>query len=272
MNSLTPVVPRWGVMLRGVALSSAIALAAPAALGQSATDEAAAAYEQGQRAFANGDFSAAAEFFETADRTQPAAQALIQAIRAHRGMRSPAHDARAATLALTLLRREAADPRITAYASRVVDDLSPQLARVTVQCNGCDLSLDAQTSGADVFAEPGPHTLTAAWGLRVTHRPLQLLAGSNNPIELTMPGERLPRPPSRRASPRPRRSTRRRGRRPSTPSARPPCEARSPPSSSARGASNSRCSPRRPTGSPRGSSSRAWSSPQASRACSSGAA
>lgn len=192
VNSLTPVVPRWGVMLRGVALSSAIALAAPAALGQSATDEAAAAYEQGQRAFANGDFSAAAEFFETADRTQPAAQALIQAIRAHRGMRSPSHDARAATLALTLLRREAADPRITAYASRVVDDLSPQLARVTVQCNGCDLSLDAQTSSADVFAEPGPHTLTAAWGLRVTHRPLQLLAGSNNPIELTMPGEAPP--------------------------------------------------------------------------------
>ncbi|MBK8695196.1 MAG: hypothetical protein IPN17_23700 [Deltaproteobacteria bacterium] len=174
-------------------------------------------------------------------------------------MRSPSHDARAATLALTLLRREAADPRITAYASRVVDDLSPQLARVTVQCNGCDLSLDAQTSSADVFAEPGPHTLTAAWGLRVTHRPLQLLAGSNNPIELTMPGETLAPPTAR-------------GRRPSTPSARPPCEARSPPSSSARGASNSRCSPRRPTGSPRGSSSRAWSSPQASRACSSGAA
>jgi len=199
VNTLTPVVPRWGVMLRGVALSSAIALASPSALGQSATEEAAAAYEQGQRAFANGDFSAAAEFFETADRTQPAAQALIQAIRAHRGVSSPSHDARAATLALTLLRREAADPRITAYASRVVDDLSPQLARVTVQCNGCDLSLDAQTSGADVFAEPGAHTLTAAWGLRVTHRPLQLLAGSNNTIELTMPGET---PPQAAAPPR----------------------------------------------------------------------
>ena len=195
VNSLTPVVPRWGVMLRGVALSSAIALSPGAALGQSATDEAAAAYEQGQRAFANGDFSAAAEFFETADRTQPAAQALIQAIRAHRGMRNPAHDARAATLALTLLRREAADPRIVAYANRVVADLSPQLARVTVQCNGCDLSLDAQSSGPDVYAEPGPHTLTAAWGLRVTHRPLQLLAGSDNPIELTMPGEAPPAAP-----------------------------------------------------------------------------
>jgi hypothetical protein len=181
-------------MLRGVALSSALALAPAPAGAQSNNDEAAAAYEQGQQAFSNGDFAAAAEFFETADRTQPAAQALIQAIRAHRGLRSPAHDARAATLALTLLRREAADPRITSYANRVVDDLSPNLARVTVQCSGCDLSLDARTCGADLFAEPGPHTLTAAWGLRVTHRPMQLLAGSNNPVELAMPGEAAPAP------------------------------------------------------------------------------
>lgn len=190
-------------MLRGVALSAAIVLGSAAAFGQAATDEAAAAYEQGQRAFANGDFNAAAEFFETADRTLPAAQALIQAIRAHRGARTPAHDARAATLALTLLRREAADPRITAYATRVVDDLSPQLARVTVQCNGCDLSLDAQSTGPDVFAEPGAHTLTAAWGMRVSHHPMQLLAGSNNPVELAVPGEAPPpaAPPVRIATP-----------------------------------------------------------------------
>ena len=57
--------------------------------------------------------------------------------------------------------------------------------------------------GADVFAEPGAHTLTAAWGLRVTHRPLELLAGSNNPVELTMPGEAPPAPvaPLRIATP-----------------------------------------------------------------------
>lgn len=191
---LTPVVPRWGVMLGGVALSSALAFAAPAARAQSATDEAAAAYEQGQRAFASGDFTAAAEFFETADRTQPAAQALVQAIRAHRGARAPAHDARAATLALLLLRREAGDPRVAAYARRVLDDLSPQLARLTVRCNGCDLSLDARSSGPDVYAEPGPHTLTAAWGLRVSHHPLDLLAGSDNPLELAAPGEAPPPP------------------------------------------------------------------------------
>ena len=188
-------------MLRGVALSSVIAFVSPAAFGQATSDEAAAAYEQGQRAFANGDFSGAAEFFETADRTLPAAQAIIQAIRAHRGMHSPAHDARAATLALTLLRRESNDPRITTYATRVVDDLSPQLARITVQCDGCDLSLDAQSSGRDVFAEPGPHSLTAAWGLRVAHRALELLAGSNNPIELVVPGETPSAPPTIIATP-----------------------------------------------------------------------
>jgi len=202
---LTPVVPRGGAMLRGVAFSCALALGSTTAFAQTSTDEAAAAYEQGQRAFTNGDFSAAAEFFETADRTSPAPQALIQAIRAHRGVHTPAHDARAATLALALQRREVSDPRITAYAARVIDELSPQLARVTVQCDGCDLSLDDRACRADLFTDPGAHTLTGAWGMRVTHRQLNLLAGSNNPIELTMPvdGLRAPAPPTPPVAPRP---------------------------------------------------------------------
>ncbi len=86
---LTPVVPRWGATLRGVAFSCALVFSPLTASAQTSTDDAAAAYEQGQRAFTNGDFSAAAEFFETADRTSPAPQALIQAIRAHRGVHTP---------------------------------------------------------------------------------------------------------------------------------------------------------------------------------------
>lgn len=199
---LTPVAPRGARTPRGVAFLCAL-LSAGAAGAQSNTDEAAAAYEQGQRAFSAGDFRAAAEFFETADRTSPAPQALIQAIRAHRGVHTPAHDARAATLALTLQRRAVSDPRITSYASRVVDELSPQLARLTVQCDGCDLSLDARTVGTDLFAEPGSHTLTGAWGMRVTHRDLQLLAGSNNPVELTMPVDALRPPPAPTPAPAP---------------------------------------------------------------------
>lgn len=202
---LTPVLPRRGAMLRRVAFSCALALAPATGFAQTATDEAAAAYEAGQRAFANGDFSAAAEFFETADRASPAPQAVIQAIRAHRGVHTPAHDARAATLALALQRREVNDARITAYAARVIDELSPLLARVTVQCDGCDLSLDDRACRPDFFAEPGAHTVTGAWGMRVTHRQLNLLAGSNNPVEITMPvdGLRAPAPPTPPVTPPP---------------------------------------------------------------------
>ncbi len=176
-------------MPRGRALVAALVgfLAARGLGAQSATDEAAAAYEQGERAFANGDFGAAADYFETADHTVPAPQSLIQAIRAHRGAHTPAHDARAASLALALLRRPNPDPRITAYANRIVDELQSQLARVTVRCDGCDLSMDARGSASDVFVEPGPHVLSAAWGMRVQRRELDLAAGSNNAFDLSPP-------------------------------------------------------------------------------------
>jgi hypothetical protein len=148
---------------------------------------AAAAYDQGQRAFEARDFNAAAEFFETANRALPSAQAVIQAIRAHRGATNASHDARAATLALSLLSRYPSDTRVTGYAYRVIDELSTRLGRLQVRCQGCDLSIDQQASEHSTFVEPGGHAVVASWGERVVNRQVNVAAGQTLPLEFEPP-------------------------------------------------------------------------------------
>lgn len=148
---------------------------------------AAAAYDQGTRAFAARDFNAAAEFFETANRSVPSAQAMIQAIRAHRGAETGAHDARAATLALELLSTYPSDTRVTGYAYRVIDDLSARLARVQVRCQGCDLSVDEQSAPHNAYFPPGTHAVVASWGTRVVRREITLSPGQTLPLEFEPP-------------------------------------------------------------------------------------
>lgn len=166
-----------------------------------ARSAAAAAYQQGVRAFETSDFGAAAEFFETADRTAPAAQAAIYAIRAHRGANNAVHNARAATIALELLSRYPSDTRVTGYAYRVVDDLSPNLARLQVHCQGCDLSLDDQSSAHEVFTNPGHHSLVAAWGSRVLRREVDTPMGQTTRLDLAPPLTEIVRPPSNPVAP-----------------------------------------------------------------------
>lgn len=168
----------------------ALAVGAYAGRAQAQGDNrsvAAAAYDQGTRAFAARDFNAAAEFFETANRSVPSAQAMIQAIRAHRGAEAAVHDARAATLALELLSTYPSDTRVTTYAYRVIDDLSPRLARVQVRCQGCDLSVDEQSTPHSAFFPPGTHAVVASWGTRVVRREVTLTPGQTLPLEFEPP-------------------------------------------------------------------------------------
>ncbi|MEZ4410886.1 MAG: hypothetical protein R3A52_31065 [Polyangiales bacterium] len=183
----------------------AVALAQPAPAPDAgptpeATRAAAAAYDSGTRAFNSGDYPAAADFFETADRTLPSAQAAIQAIRAHRGARTPSHDARAATLAQRLLSRYPTDTRVTGYAYRVIDELSPSVGRLQVRCGGCDLAVDEQTSEPDVYLPPGRHRVRAAWGERVATRFVDLAGGGNEVLTLEAPLTEIPLPPDPRDS------------------------------------------------------------------------
>ncbi len=169
---------------------------------------AAAAYDQGTRAFAARDFNAAAEFFETANRSVPSAQAMIQAIRAHRGAEASAHDARAATLALELLSTYPSETRVTGYAYRVIDDLSARLARVQVRCQGCDLSVDEQSAPHSAFFPPGTHVVVASWGTRVVRREVTLSPGQTLPLEFEPPltplvAPSVERPPATPVAPAP---------------------------------------------------------------------
>lgn len=148
---------------------------------------AAAAYDQGVRALAAGDFNSAAESFEAANRSVPSAQAVIQAIRAHRSAQTPPHLARAATLAVALLTSYPADTRITSYAYRIIDELSPALARVQVRCQGCDLSVDETAAPHNVFLPPGAHAVVASWGERVVRREIRVSPGQTLPVELSPP-------------------------------------------------------------------------------------
>lgn len=185
------LIPR--AALFALALVSASGVAAAQTDANRAT--AAAAYDQGQRAFEARDFNAAADFFETANRAAPSAQAVIQAIRAHRGAATPTHEARAATLALSLLSRYPTDTRITGYAYRVIDELTPRLGRVQVRCQGCDLSIDQQGSEYSVFVEPGGHDVVASWGERVVNRRIEVAAGQTLPLEFSPPISPIVLPP-----------------------------------------------------------------------------
>lgn len=163
------------------------ALSRPASAQTDARVVAAAAYDQGVRALAAGDFNSAAESFEAANRSVPSAQAVIQAIRSHRSAQTPAHLARAATLAIGLLTSYPADTRITSYAYRIIDELSPSLARVQVRCQGCDLSVDEGAAPHNVFLPPGAHAVVASWGERVVRQEIRVSAGQTVPLELSPP-------------------------------------------------------------------------------------
>lgn len=174
----------------------------PRTPAEQARHDAGAAYEQGDRAFAAHDYGAAAEFYETADRLVPSAAAGVNAVRAHRGCHTPAHNARAATLSLRLLTRYPGDTRVTAYAYRVTDDLAPTLARLQVRCQGCDLAVDQQSSDPNAYITPGHHVITGAWGTRVLARDVDATAGATVSVILEPPLTEVPStPPARGYAP-----------------------------------------------------------------------
>ncbi|MFO0630026.1 MAG: hypothetical protein U0325_30985 [Polyangiales bacterium] len=187
--------------MRRAALALALTLCAPAVLAQSTPDvaSAAAAFQEGQRAQLARDFARAAEMFELADGSAPSSAALRSAVRNHQ---AAGHNARAATLALRMQRRDANDPQSVALAAEVLAALSPRLARISLRCTpSCALVVDAGavSSGAaethDVFTDPGEHALEASWGPGRTRRtPVTGAAGAQVTLILDAPPEPPPAP------------------------------------------------------------------------------
>jgi tetratricopeptide (TPR) repeat protein len=143
-----------------VTLSSGLAASALAQTEAENRKAAAEAYDRGTAAFLAEDFAKAAQWFETAYRLAPAYQALLQAIRAHlKGGNEP----RAATLAVEINIRYAAETAAVEYASKTLAEIEPNYYRVEVSCDRCSLEVNGTLQEyTTFFLEPDmPHTLVA---------------------------------------------------------------------------------------------------------------
>jgi hypothetical protein len=123
---------------------------------------AAEAYDQGTSAYLSGDYVKAAEWFETANRLAPAAPALIQAARS---LQQAGQSARAATLALRLTTEYASEPAAVDFGEGMLQQLSGQLLRIDVSCDGCTLDVNGTLQEWPSFfvAADEAHVVTASF-------------------------------------------------------------------------------------------------------------
>lgn len=123
---------------------------------------AAEAYDRGADAYLEGNFAAAAHWFERAYRMAPSSVALIQAIRAHQ--RADSNPMRIANLALRLRDKYPDDKRAQKFAVPLVRESQGKYLRVQVKCDKpCDVEADGGLVGHTIFyAEPGKaHSVVA---------------------------------------------------------------------------------------------------------------
>jgi hypothetical protein len=162
------------IMGRSVALvASALAAAGAFAIesrpcaAQSNVAAAARAYSLGQQAELAGDFRAASEHYELADRMVPSPEALRSAVRTRL---KAGDEATAATRAEALAHRYR-DDRSQALAAETLKGLRTVLARVSLTCSApCAALVDGGALGIEesrehiFYLEPGQHRVTADFG------------------------------------------------------------------------------------------------------------
>jgi tetratricopeptide (TPR) repeat protein len=155
---------------------------------------AAEAYDKGSTAYLAGDYTTAAQWFETAHRMAPNSAALLQATRAYEHAE---HLPRAATLALQIVQQYSEDAEAVAYAQGLLEELAPRLVRIDVSCEGCRLELEGKLiEQSSFFIEPGKKQRLVAefdTGRRVGN--VHGDAGTARHIELAAPAEGAPPPP-----------------------------------------------------------------------------
>ncbi len=128
---------------------------------------AADAYDQGKRAYKDREWVAAAEHFETADRSAPASVTLELAMRAREKAKQLD---RAATLAALALDRHPTDKKLTELASPILQRAEKDLHRIRVECQpACDIVLGTKlvhggpAERRTVFVPAGEHEVRAGW-------------------------------------------------------------------------------------------------------------
>ncbi len=143
--------------------------AAGTSLAQSAVDvkSAGASFDSARSAFRDGNFSEAAEHFEAADSSVPAAKTLLLAMEARD--RAGQKD-RAATLAALVLARHGADEEVSARASEFLKGSKKELFELRVECvPSCELVVGTRLihggpqESRTVYLVAGDHRLQATW-------------------------------------------------------------------------------------------------------------
>jgi hypothetical protein len=189
---------------RILAAFSALATLLLAAQSAFAQDVRAAeeAFRRGGERYLRRDFGAAANFYEASYRSAPSWQALLGAIRSHRQSDGGYHLTRAATLSLEFTERYPTQRAAMRIAQGALSELSPRLCRLSVSCGECEIEVDGVLQGrTEFFLEPGPRTVTAHWGERLSvQRTIECTAGQTQAITLERPP---PPPPPRRDDPPP---------------------------------------------------------------------
>jgi hypothetical protein len=145
------------------ALLAAFAVASPAFADD--VPGASRAFSEAQKASLAGDNARAAELYELADSLSPSVQAVRSAIRSRQ---LAGQLASAAIHAEALLRRYPDDEKSVAMAKKLLEDVSPQLAKLSVQCTElCSLTVDGAAialppaASLTIYVRPGSHEIGA---------------------------------------------------------------------------------------------------------------
>lgn len=206
--------PAAGAKFRGwsrrAALLSLLAAAACASLAspvceaaEPGTREAAAsAFEEGERAFAAGDFVRAGGAFEAAYRALPHAAPLWNAARS---WQKAGEIARAATLYARYLREAPPDAPDRDAALSAVAELAPRLGRIEVYAPDVEEARIDHRPLQDpvVYVNPGTHVLEGRVKGRLLRRTEVLEAGATRSVALVEEPAPAPAAPILAASPSP---------------------------------------------------------------------
>lgn len=153
---------QFALAMTMVSLLFSVAVEAQDTVTSKDREAAAEAYDRGTDAYLEGNFAAAAHWFERAYRLAPSSVALIQAIRALQ--KSNGSKMRIANLALRLRDHFPDDRQAQKFAVPLVRDSQGEYMRVQVKCDlPCDVEVDGGLVGHDTFfAEPGKtHSVVA---------------------------------------------------------------------------------------------------------------
>jgi hypothetical protein len=169
-------------------LAIPLALAGPAhaQAPDDARREAAKAFAEGEKAFAQKDYPGAARRFEEAYRLAPHPSATWNEARALEHAGEKAHAANAYAKYLREAEPEAHD---RAEATRELEGLGRRLVLVRLQATGFDVVLidDQRVEGPSVYVDPGRHVVEGRAGEQVVHADARGDAGAVVDVVLNAP-------------------------------------------------------------------------------------